>query len=320
MLRIGSLKLSSNLILAPLAGISDLPFRLINRAFGCELAFVEMINARSLGYKSRHTAQMLATDRADRPLGVQLLGCEPSYILRALDILKQYKFDLLDFNAACPMRKVVRRGEGASLLKEPARLRELLKLVVKNSDVPVTAKIRIGWDASSVNAREVALYAQEAGIQALFVHGRTREQVYSGSVDYRIIAGVKKALSIPVVASGDIFSPQLAKKMFDETGCDAISIARGSLGNPWIFGQILEYLRSGTLPQKPARREIVRVMQEHLHLSTSFYGPKNGVVIFRKFFTWYTKGLRKIRPLREKAYRIKTPQEMSEAIEKLLGL
>jgi len=320
MLCIGSLKLSSNLILAPLAGISDLPFRLINRAFGCELAFVEMINARSLGYKSRHTAQMLATDPKDRPLGVQLLGCEPSYILRALDILKQYEFDLLDFNAACPMRKVVRRGEGASLLKEPVRLRELLKLVVKNSDVPVTAKIRIGWDASSVNARDVALHAEDAGIRALFVHGRTKAQIYSGRVDYRIIAGVKKALSIPLIASGDIFSPQLAKKMFDETGCDAISIARGSLGNPWIFGQVLEYLRSGRIPEKPERREIVRVMQEHLRLNTSFYGPRNGVVIFRKFFTWYTKGFRKIRPLREKAYRIKTPREMSEAIEKLLRL
>ncbi|MDD5254872.1 MAG: tRNA dihydrouridine synthase DusB [Candidatus Omnitrophica bacterium] len=317
MFEIGPLTIHSRLILAPLAGISDLPFRLINRRFGCELAFVEMINARSLGYRSMHTARMLATTPQDRPLGVQLLGCEPAYILRALDILKNYKFDILDFNAACPMRKVVRRGEGAGLLREPRRLGELLKLVVDNSQAPVTVKIRIGWDATCVNAREVALYAQDAGVRAVCIHGRTRAQVYSGRVDYQTIRQVKKALSIPVIASGDIFSPLLAKKMFDETGCDAINIARGALGNPWIFRQVQQYLETGSVPAKPSRQETTSLMQEHLRLCVDFYGQRNGVVIFRKFFTWYTRGMRRIRPLREKAYRIRTLQEMSGAIEKL---
>ncbi|MEI6631507.1 MAG: tRNA-dihydrouridine synthase, partial [bacterium] len=172
MLKIGNLKLHSSLILSPMAGVSDLAFRLLNRRFGCELAFIEMINARSLGYRSLKTKAMMATTSKDRPLGVQLLGCEENFILRALDILKQYEFDILDFNAACPMKKVIRRGEGASLMRNPKKFNQLLKLIVKNSSVPVTAKIRSGWDEDSINAREVALYAQDAGVAALFIHGR----------------------------------------------------------------------------------------------------------------------------------------------------
>lgn len=319
-LRIGTLTLSSRLILAPLASISDLPFRLLNRKFGCELSFVEMINARSLGYRSKKTAEMLATSACDKPLGVQLLGCEPRYIERGLDILAQYRFDILDFNAACPMKKVIRRGEGAALMKDPKRLQGLLKIIVRRSAVPVTAKIRTGWDGACVNAREVALYAQEAGIAALFIHGRTRTQIYSGPVDYATIAEVKRALSIPVIASGNLFSAQLAKKMFEETGCDGLSIARGSLGNPWIFREISEYLRNGALLPRPDREELIRTMREHLDLCVWFHGSKNGVIVFRKFFGWYTKGLRRIRPLKEKVYRLKTPAEMTEAIEKLRSL
>jgi len=235
MLKIGNLKLKSNLILAPMAGITDLPFRMLNRKFGCELAFIEMLNSRSVGHKSRRTLQMLSTDPKDRPLGVQILGCEEQFILKALDVLKNHKFDILDFNAACPAKKVVRRGEGAALLKEPKKLQRLLKLVVKNSKVPVTVKIRSGWDKDSVNAKEVALYAQDAGISGLFIHGRTKLQAYSGNVDYEIIRKVKKALDIPVIASGDIFNRELIKKMLKETGCDGVTVARGALGNPWIF-------------------------------------------------------------------------------------
>ncbi len=173
---IGNLKLRSRLILAPMSGITDLPFRLLNRRFGCELAFVEMINARSLGYKSKKTQRLLSTDDKERPLGVQLLGKEPAYLLRALDILSNYKFDLLDFNAACPAPKVTRRGEGASLLKDPAKLGGILRLLVENSPVPVTVKIRLGWDKKESNAREVALVAQDSGIKALFIHGSTKMQ------------------------------------------------------------------------------------------------------------------------------------------------
>lgn len=317
MLKIGNLKLKSNLILAPMAGVSDLPFRMLNRKFGAELAFVEMINARSIGHKSKRTRSMLSSHPKDKPLGVQLLGCEEKFMLKALDVLKDYKFDLLDFNAACPAKKVVRRQEGAALLKEPKKLNKLLKLVVKHSQVPVTVKMRIGWDQQSINAKEVSLYAEDAGVSALFIHGRTKVEEYSGKVNYAVIQKVKKALNIPVIASGDILSAQLAKKMLDETNCDGLVIARGSFGNPWIFKEIREFLKSGKIISRPAQSEVIKVMLEHLNASIAFYGERNGVVIYRKFFGWYTKGFRQIRPLREKSSRVKNKEEMIKIIESI---
>ncbi len=319
MLKIGSLKLNSNLILAPMAGITDLPFRMLCRRFGCELSFVEMINCHSISYKGRVTRQMLFTLEKDRPLGVQILGCEEQYILKAMDVLRGYKFDILDFNAACPAKKVVRRGEGAGLLREPKKLKKILKLVVKNSWLPVTLKIRTGWDKDSVNAGDIALLAQDCGVNALFIHGRTKTQAYSGQVDYNIIREVKKNLDIPLIASGDILSAQLARKMFDETGCDGIAIARGALGNPWIFKEIKEFLKAGRIIPKPKIDEVAKVMLRHLDASIDFYGERNGIVIFRKFFGWYTKGFRKIRPFREKFSRVKTREEIAEIIQEMLG-
>jgi tRNA-dihydrouridine synthase B len=317
MLKIGNLKLKSNLILAPMAGVTDLPFRMLCRKFGAELAFVEMINCRSISHKSRKTKHMLSTAAKDKPLGVQILGCEEKYILKALDVLKAYKFDILDFNAACPAKKVVRRGEGAALLKEPRKLNKLLKLVVKNSKIPVTVKMRLGWDKDSVNARQVALCAQDAGVSGLFIHGRTKAQEYSGNVDYDTIAEVKKALSIPVLASGDVFSAELAKRMLSRTNCDGLVIARGSFGNPWIFKEIKEFLKTGKLLAEPSRAKIIKVMLEHLGASIAFYQERNGVILFRKFFAWYTKGIRNIRPLREKCSRAKTRLEMETMINSL---
>lgn len=298
-----------------MAGITDLPFRMLNRKFGCELAFVEMLNVRSVSYKSRKTMQMLASNPKDRPLGVQILGCEEKFILRALGVLKNYKFDVLDFNAACPVKKVVRRGEGAGLLKEPKKLAKLLKLVVKESNWPVTVKIRSGWDKDSVNAKEIALACEDAGVNGIFIHGRTRTQGYSGTVDYKIIREVKKAVKIPVIASGDVLSAQLAKRMLDETGCDGVNVARGALGNPWIFKEIFAFLKNGKIIAKPSIDEIIKTMLEHLDLCLDFYGERIGVMIFRKFFSWYTRGFRKIRPLREKCSRAKTRQEMIDIIE-----
>lgn len=310
MLKIGNLKLKSRLILAPMSGISDLPFRLLNRKFGAELAFVEMLNVRSLGYNSPKTREMLSTNKNDKPLGLQILGCEPEFILRALDILKTYDYDILDFNAACPVRKVTRRGEGASLLKNPDKLQHLLKLIVKNSKTPVTVKIRTGWDKNSLNAKDIALSAQDTGISAIFIHGRTKAQAYSAGVDYETIKTVKQALDIPVIASGDVLSEGLAKKMLDETGCDGLLVARGALGNPWIFRQSLN-------PPEPD--EIADTMLEHLDSCIDFYGARNGVAVFHKFFGWYSKGFRKIRRLREKAYRTKTKEEMFRVIEDFRG-
>lgn len=316
MLKIGNVKICSRLILAPMAGVSDFPFRMLNRKFGCEFAFLEMLNSRSVKYKSRRTQVLLATGQSDRPLGVQLLGCETEFVLNAMEVLHNYKFDILDFNAACPSKKVVRRGEGASLLKSPKKLYNLLRIIVKESQIPVTVKIRTGWDSNSVNAEEAAEAAEDAGVSCVFIHGRTRVQGYSGKVDYRQIREVKKALHIPVVASGDIFSAPLAKKMFDETGCDGLIIARGALGNPWIFKEISGFLKDGSCVHKPALEEIITVMHEHLNMCVDFYGETNGIIIFRKFFIWYTKGLRKVRHLREEANKVKTRDAMAGIIER----
>ena len=298
-----------------MAGITDLPFRMLCRRFGVELAFVEMINCRSISHKNRRTKQMLASLPKDKPLGIQILGCEEQYILRALEVLRGVEFDLLDFNAACPSKKVVRRGEGSGLLRDPKKLQKILKLIVKNSWLPVTVKIRLGWDKDSVNAKDIALLAQDCGVSALFIHGRTKVQGYSGQVDYNIIREVKKALDIPLVASGDVFSGLLAKKMFDETGCDGLAVARGSLGNPWIFKEIKEYLKSGKIMNRPNEIEIAKVLREHLDSSLDFYGEKNGVVIFRKFYIWYTKGMHKVRRLREQASRARTRLEVEKIIQ-----
>ncbi len=318
MLKIGNITFSSKLILAPLSGISDLPFRIINRFFGCKFAFSEMISCRALVSRNKKTLDMLSTIPSDRPLGIQLLGNDTEFIRGALEVLKEYDiFDIIDFNAACPVSKVTNRGEGASLLKEPRRLSELLKVLVENSKVPVTVKIRSGWDEACINARDAALYAQDSGIKGLFIHGRTREQGYKGEVDYQVIREVKKALAIPVIASGDVLSPQLIKKMFDETGCDGVVIARGALGNPWIFKDAEEFMRSGMIPQRRCRDEIVNTMLTHLNLCSDYHGETIGIKLFRKFFVWYTKGLKDIKPLREKAFHAKTKDQMMGTINEL---
>ncbi|OGX18072.1 MAG: tRNA dihydrouridine synthase DusB [Omnitrophica WOR_2 bacterium RBG_13_44_8b] len=319
-MKIGTLKLKSNLILAPMAGVTDRPFRMLNRGFGCELAFVEMINCRSISHKSKRTRKMISSDKFERPLGMQLLGCEDKFIQRAMDVLNEYDFDILDFNAACPVKKVVRRGEGAALLKDPGKLSRILKIVIKRAKVPVTVKIRSGWDKDSVNAVEVASCCQDAGASGVFIHGRTRDQGYSGVVDYGTIREVKKAIKIPVIASGDIFSPQSAKRMFDETGSDAVIVARGALGNPWIFREIKEYIKNGKIIDRPSPQQVVEVMVEHLQMSVDFYGERNGVVLFRKFFSRYTKGFRKVRRLRELSSRVKTQEEMAGISRKCADL
>jgi tRNA-dihydrouridine synthase B len=302
-----------------MAGITDLPFRLISRSFGFGLAFTEMISANSLVHRSENTLKMLSAVTEDRPLGVQILGSDPGTIKRALDILSEYTFDIIDLNAACPVNKVASKGSGAGLLKEPLQLQKLLKVIVENTTLPVTVKIRSGWDETSVNAVETALRAQDAGVKALFIHGRTRRQGYSGRVDYEIIRRVKEALEIPVIASGDVLSPELVRKMFDETGCNGVAVARGALGNPWIFRETPEYLETGKVPPRPNIQEITLLMKKHLDMNIAFHGEKNGVILFRKFFGWYSRGLT-AKKLKVAAFRAGTRDEMMQLIDELRTL
>jgi len=313
MLSIGDITIPSSLVLAPMAGISDQPYRLVNRAFGCEFAFTEMISATALAYRSRRTLEKLSALPEDRPLGIQIVGADPEIIKRALDVIHKYSFDSIDLNAACPVRKVASRGKGAGLLLDPLKLQKLLRILVDNTSLPVTVKIRSGWDEGSVNAVEVALHAQDAGIQGLTIHGRTRDQRYRGKVDYNIIRKVKEALTIPLIASGDALTPELVRQMFDETGCDGVALARGALGNPWIFRQTIALLQNGTVLPAPDIHDKIRVIREHLAATIDFYGEKLGVILFRKFMAWYTKGL-PIKELRGKAFGARTGDEMFQLI------
>jgi tRNA-dihydrouridine synthase B len=304
-------------MLAPMAGVSDLPFRLISRSFGAQLAFTEMIDVRAISHRDKRTRKMLLSSPDDRPLGVQLLGADEKYLAGALDALTEYDFDLLDFNAACPTPKVTRKGKGAALLKEPRKLGAILKVLVEHSKVPVTVKIRTGWDEDSVNAREVALYAEDAGISALFIHGRTKAQGYSGTVDYKNIKEVKEALKVPVIASGDNLSLLLIKKMFHETGCDAVAIARGALGNPWLFREAISFFRDGGHVSGFSMDERIAIIKKHFDLVIEYNGEERGIGIFRKFFIWYTKGLRGTKPLRDKAFRTNKKNQFLEIVEEL---
>lgn len=319
MLSIGNIIIDPPLTLAPLAGISDLPYRLINRSFGCRFAFTEMISANALVHKSKNTLKMLSAAADDRPLGIQLLGNDPENLRRALEIISGYHFDSIDFNAACPVHKVVSKGEGAGLSKDPLRLQRLLKVIVEHSRVPVTVKIRAGWDETTLNAADLALQAEDSGIKGLIIHGRTKMQGYRGTVDYDIIKKVKESLSIPVIASGDALSPILIKKLFDETGCDGVSIARGGLGNPWIFTETAEYLKNGRLPLRPDIDETTRIMKKHLDMMMHFHGEMHGVKLFRKFFGWYTKGLL-AKGLKARAFNACTGHEMFYLIDELKTL
>ncbi len=309
------LGLSHSVMLAPLSGISSLPFRRINRQFGCKCAFLEMIHAHSLCYQSKKTIESLQSDPKDRPLGVQLLSNKQEFLRAALEKLSDYNFDLLDFNAACPQKKVTSKGEGAALLKDLNLLQSLLKIMVQHSPgVTVTVKVRLGWD-SACGAYDIARCVQDAGVDGIFVHGRTKVQGYSGDIDYNAIRKMKKAIRIPLIASGNILNAGLAKKMFQETGCDGIIIARGSLGNPWIFREIEQFLKNGKIPARPKVDEIAEVMKRHFDLSIEHFGPSRSVGMFRKFYVWYTRGVKGVKYLRPKVMRVLTVQAMLDAIE-----
>jgi nifR3 family TIM-barrel protein len=286
---------------------------MINRFFGAPFAFAEMIDVKALSVLDKRTRHMLLSTPDDRPLGIQLLASDSKDIVRALKALESIEYDFLDFNAACPVPKVVRKGKGASLLKEPHKLKNILGVLVNHAKTPVTVKIRSGWDADSVNAREIALYSEDAGISALFIHGRTKVQGYSGTVDYETIKEVKNALTIPVIASGDNLNVPRIKKMFDLTGCDGVSIARGSLGNPWIFHDMIRFFEDGSMGEEPGIDARVEVMKNHLNLLVIHYGEQRGLSIFHKFFIWYTRGIGKTRILRDKAFR-------TEKLEDILAL
>ncbi len=313
-LKIGKLILNSRVLLSPLAGISDLPFRIINRRLGCRFAFTEMIDASSIKYRKRKKICRLETTPEDKPLGSQLLGREPEVMLEGALFIQNQGIDLIDVNASCPAKKVIKKKAGAFLMRDPEQLREILKILTDNLEIPVTLKIRIGWDDNNLNAVKIALLAQDCGIDALVIHGRHYRQGHQGPVNYRIIKEVKKCLDIPVIANGGIWCGRDARLMFEQTGCDGIMIARGALGNPWIFREIELFLKKGTSFIRPDFEMIKDMLVKHLHLLTDKDGVRLGIIKMRKFFRYYLKnipGKKKIIPLLDKA---KSEEEVIEVI------
>jgi tRNA-dihydrouridine synthase B len=310
---IGSLHLKNCVMLAPMAGITDLPFRTIVREFGCGLAFTEMVSANGLLRGKERTCRYIDTSPYDRPLGVQLFGSDPATLSEAARIAAEKGADLIDINMGCPVKKVVKTGSGAALMRDPRRIAAILGAVREAVAIPLTVKIRSGWSHREINASEIGRVAEDCGIDAVTLHARTVEEGFGGVSDWRLIAGLKAQLRIPVIGSGDIRSPEDAVRMFRETGCDAVMVGRGCLGNPWIVNNILSHISGGTVfaPSLVEREETIR---RHLMLVTDYYGERVGTRDFRKHLLWYTKGLRGGAQFRRAAGRITDLAAAGEAL------
>ncbi|SDM39744.1 tRNA-U20-dihydrouridine synthase [Romboutsia lituseburensis DSM 797] len=310
MIKIGNLELDNKVFLSPMAGVTDLPFRLICKEQNCGMLYTEMINAKALCYDDENTKKMLKIEEAEHPVAVQIFGSDPDFMGRAAEIMNEYPNEILDINMGCPAPKVIKNGDGSALMKNPKLAEEVLKAVVKNSKKPVTLKIRKGWDDNSINAVEIAKIAEASGISALAIHGRTREQYYSGKADWNIIAEIKNNIGIPVIGNGDVFSVEDARNMLDKTNCDAIMIGRGAQGNPWIFKRINHYMQTGEILPEPALEEKINTAIKHLDLAVKEHGEYIAVREMRKHIAWYLKGLRNSARIRDEINKIESHQEV----------
>jgi len=313
-LKIGTVELPLPVVLAPLSGITDLPFRIVARKFGCSLTFLEMINAKAFVYGSKKSLKRTTLDPTDRPIAAQLLGNDPILIEEAALRLEKEGISFLDLNAACPVKKVVVKGMGAALLKNTSLLKKILCRLINKLKIPVTLKIRSGWDEENLNAPYIAQMGQDLGLTAIFLHGRHEKQKYAGKVSYEIIRKTKETLRIPLLASGDIWSGELAKKMFDATGCDGITVARGAIGNPWIFQEIAWGLGKRKNFQPPSLVKRKKVLLEHCKLAAEFYGEERAMCKMRKLARRYLKGIPQITDMASSLDHFKTIAELEEIL------
>ena len=299
-----------------MAGVTDLPFRLICKEQDCGMLYTEMVNAKALCYDDQNTKKMLKIEDAEHPLAIQIFGSDPEYMGGAAKILNSYPNEILDINMGCPAPKVVKNGDGSALLKNPELAGKVLRAVVDNSEKPVTLKIRKGWDDTCINAVEIAKIAEDSGISAIAIHGRTREQYYSGKADWDIIREVKENVSIPVIGNGDVFEVEDAINMLNKTNCDAIMIGRGAQGNPWIFKRINHYMQTGEILPEPTLEEKIDTAMKHLKLAVEEHGEYVAVREMRKHIAWYLKGLRNSARVRDEINKIESYEEV---VSKLKG-
>jgi len=290
-MKIGNIIINSDVIVAPMAGVTDLPFRLICREFHHGLVVSEMISVSALYYKDKKTAQLMRIEEVEKPMGLQVFTADPEKLEAIMDQLNAHNNDILDFNMGCPAPKIVNNGEGSALMKTPLLAEKILKLAVKMSEKPVTVKFRKGWDDYSINAVDFAKMAEAAGVSAIAIHGRTREQQYSGKADWKIIRDVKNAVKIPVIGNGDVFSIDDAIMMKEMTSCDGIMIGRGVQGNPWLLNQIDSYLKEGKRIDLPTNQEKLEVSLNHFDNLLKYKGMHIAILEMRKHAAWYFKGV-----------------------------
>ena len=313
--KIGDISFENPFFLAPLAGVTDEAMRIISKRFGASMMYTEMISAKGLYYGDRKSKEMINISGEQRPLGVQLFGSDPEIMAKAAKIILEYKPDLIDVNMGCPVPKVTKNGEGSALLKDEDKIYRIIKKLVEVSDVPVTAKIRMGYDQQNINAVNVAKAIEAAGGAAVAVHGRTKEQYYQGIANWDIIKEVKDSVNIPVIGNGDVFTREDGLKMLEETGCDFIMVARGALGNPWIFRELIMAYGGNINIPIPTIEERKEVMLEHLNLTVNLKGERIAVREMRKHIAWYTKGLPNSSAFRNSINQIESAELMKEAIK-----
>ena len=317
-MKIGNLNLDNRVFLSPMAGVTDLPFRLICKEQDCGMLYTEMVNAKALCYDDQNTKKMLKIEEEEHPVAIQIFGSDPEYMGGAAKILNSYPNEILDINMGCPAPKVVKNGDGSALLKNPELAAKVLKAVVGNSEKPVTLKIRKGWDDTCINAVEIAKIAEDCGISAIAIHGRTREQYYSGKADWDIIRQVKENVSIPVIGNGDVFEVEDAINMLNQTNCDAIMIGRGAQGNPWIFNRINHYMKTGEILPEPTLEEKITTAIRHMNLAVAEHGDYVAVREMRKHIGWYLKGLKNSAKYRDQINKITDYKEVIAMLEEYM--
>ena len=317
-LKIGTVELENNVMLGPMAGVTDLPFRVLCREQGAGLVCMEMVSAKAVLYGNRNTKELLAVSPLERPVSLQLFGSDPEILAEIAARLEDGPYDILDLNMGCPVPKVVKNGEGSALMKNPVLAERILSSMVKAVKKPVTVKIRKGFDDHSVNAVELAKIAEACGVAAVAVHGRTREQYSSGKADWEIIRQVKEAVSIPVIGNGDVHSPEAAKKLLEETGCDGVMVARGARGNPWIFRRIVSYLETGVVPPDPSKEEVKDMIFRHAAMMTEQKGELAAMRELRKHVSWYTAGYPHSAALRREINEVETLEGLKELVREKL--
>lgn len=316
-LQIGNVKLENDLILGPMAGVTDLPFRLLCKEQGAGLLCMEMVSAKGIMYNNKNTKFLLTIDERERPVSLQLFGSDADIISEQAKRIEELPFDILDINMGCPVPKIVNNGDGSALMKNSLLAGEIIEKTARAIQKPVTVKIRKGFDEEHINAVEMAHIAQESGAAAIAVHGRTREQYYSGKADWEIIRKVKEAVKIPVIGNGDVWTPQDAIDMRKQTGCDGVMIGRGAQGNPWIFKQILHYEQTGELLEKPSPQEVTEMILRHAKMQMEFKGEYIGMREIRKHAAWYTAGYKNSAKLRGKINETETYEELKELLSHL---